>query len=204
MEPSNIFCSFVAIKMDNSANILEGLKIKDEKSFEVLFKTHYDTLVRFVYKYLNNLEESEEIVQDVFYTLWDKSESISIQSSIKSYLYQTARNKSLNIIKHNKVKQKHVDYIKHSESDYTKDTHMELDELQTKINEALDVLPPKCRQVFELSRFEEKKYREIAEELNISIKTVENHMGKALGLLRSSLKEYLPVYLALFLEILKK
>jgi RNA polymerase sigma-70 factor (ECF subfamily) len=190
--------------MYDQTNILEGLKLKDEKSFEVLFKTHYEALVRFVYKYLNDLEESEEIVQDTFHTLWEKSESIEIQSSIKSYLYQAARNKSLNSIKHNKVKQKHVDSVKNSDFDFTEDKHMELDELQTKINEALDVLPPKCRQVFELSRFEEKKYREIAEELNISIKTVENHMGKALGLLRTSLKEYLPIYLALVLEIIKK
>lgn len=187
--------------MYEQTNILEGLKLKDEKSFEVLFKTHYEALVKFVYKYLNDLEESEEIVQD---TLWERSESIEIQSSIKSYLYQAARNKSLNSIKHNKVKQKHVDSVKNSNFNFTEDKHMELNELQTKINEALDVLPPRCRQVFELSRFEEKKYREIAEELNISIKTVENHMGKALGLLHTSLKEYLPIYLAFVLEIIKK
>ena len=189
--------------MYDQVNILEGLKSKDEKSFEVLFKTHYDTLVRFVYMYLNDLEESEEIVQDTFYTLWEKSENIDIKSSLKSYLYQAARNKSLNFIKHNKVKQRHIDSIKHTESEFLEDTHIEYNELQDKINSALNALPPKCRQVFELSRFEEKKYREIAEELDISIKTVENHMGKALGLLKGSLKEYLPIYLALVLEIIK-
>ncbi len=189
--------------MYDQTNILEGLKFKDEKSFEVLFKTHYEPLVRFVYKYMNNIEEAEEIVQDTFHTLWEKSESITIQSSLKSYLYQAARNKSLNSIKHKSVKQKYVDSVKHSEIEFVEDTHMEFDELQSKIKEALQVLPPKCRQVFELSRFEEKKYREIAEELNISIKTVENHMGKALGLLRTSLKEYLPIYLGLVLELIK-
>ena len=190
--------------MYDQSNILEGLKLKDEKSFELLFKTHYESLVRFVYKYLNDIEESEEIVQDTFYTLWEKSETITIQSSIKSYLFQAARNKSLNSIKHRNVKQKYADAVLNSDSEFSEDDSMEMDELQDKINEALEMLPPKCRQVFELSRFEEKKYREIAEELNISIKTVENHMGKALGLLRTSLKEYLPIYLALVLEIIKK
>ena len=203
LSPLINFVDLPFIPMDNSTNILEGFTLKDEKSFEILFKTHYDALVRFVYKYLNDLEESEEIVQDVFYTLWNKSDNLKIQSSIKSYLYQAARNKSLNIIKHNKVKQKHVESIKNSDLDYSEYSNMELEELQSKITEALEDLPPKCRQVFELSRFEEKKYREIAEELNISIKTVENHMGKALGILRKSLKEYLPIYLALFLEIIK-
>ncbi|MGB1039537.1 MAG: RNA polymerase sigma-70 factor [Flavobacteriales bacterium] len=190
--------------MYDQSNILEGLKLKDEKSFELLFKTHYESLVRFVYKYLNDIEESEEIVQDTFYTLWEKSETITIQSSIKSYLFQAARNKSLNSIKHRNVKQKYADAVLNSDSEFSEEGSMEMEELQDKINEALEMLPPKCRQVFELSRFEEKKYREIAEELNISIKTVENHMGKALGLLRTSLKEYLPIYLALVLEIIKK
>ena len=186
--------------MYNQTDILEGLKNKDEKAFELLFKTHYEALVRFVYKYMNNSEEAEEIVQDTFYTLWEKSEKISIQSSIKSYLYQAARNKSLNTIKHKNVQLKYANTVLYNSTEAIEDDEsIELDELQDKINQSLDLLPPKCRKVFELSRFEEKKYKEIAEELDISIKTVENHMGKALGILRTSLKEYLPIYLALLL-----
>ena len=126
LSPLINFVDLPFIPMDNSTNILEGFTLKDEKSFEILFKTHYDALVRFVYKYLNDLEESEEIVQDVFYTLWNKSDNLKIQSSIKSYLYQAARNKSLNIIKHNKVKQKHVESIKNSDLDYSDDAIQDL------------------------------------------------------------------------------
>jgi RNA polymerase sigma-70 factor (ECF subfamily) len=188
--------------MHDQTNILEGLKQKDERAFEVLFKTHYEALVKFTYKYLNNAEEAEEIVQETFYNLWKKSSEIKIQTSIKSYLYQAVRNSSLNAIKHKQVQKKYIDHVEKNDTSLSTENHMELDELTAKINEAINQLPPKCKQVFELSRYEEKKYQEIADELGISIKTVENHMGKALSLLRKSLKEYIPIYLIALLNLI--
>lgn len=181
--------------------VLEQLKKKDKKAFEELFKSQYEPLVQFTYKYLNNLEEAEEVVQETFYKLWEKSAEIDIEISLKSYLYQSVRNASLNLIKHKGVKRKYIKDASHHKENTTIN-FMEIDELKATINEAVSQLPPMCKEVFELSRYEQKKHKEIAEQLNISVKTVENHVGKALKILKKSLKEYLPIYLILLCNLM--
>lgn len=156
---------------------------------------HYSELVGFAYKYVDQQEVAEEVVQDVFMTLWANAARIEIQTSLKSYLYGAVRNSSLNYIKHEKVARKYVErQLQASRNQETTD-FLELDELNDKIVAALDKIPEKCREIFELNRFEGKRYKEIAEHLNLSLKTVENQMGKALKILRAELGEYLPLVL---------
>ncbi len=176
------------------------VNLKDDHSFEQVFRTFYQALAGFALKYVGDPETAEEIVQETFTSIWEKVDEINIQTSIKSYLYGAVRNACLNHIKHQRVVREHADYEIHRSSQFSSGFDaLEVEELQEKINSALGKLPEKCREVFELSRYEELKYKEIADRLDISIKTVENQMGKALKILREELGTYLPVFL-LFLE----
>ncbi len=163
----------------------------------MLFKTYYKPLCNYAYSFLNDRDEAEEVVQATFINVWDKRQSIEIQTSTKSYLYRMVRNASLNVIKHSKVKQAHVKYeIAGGEPSHEEVTQSVISsKLEKRIIEAMKTLPEQCRLVFQLSRFEELKYGEIAEQLNISVKTVENHMGKALKIMREQLKAYLPLFI---------
>ncbi|NOT75146.1 MAG: RNA polymerase sigma-70 factor [Cyclobacteriaceae bacterium] len=177
--------------------VFTALQEGNESAFEMLFKTYYKPLCNYAYSFLNDRDEAEEVVQSAFIGIWDKRNSIEIQTSMKSYLYRMVRNACLNVIKHVKVKKVHAKY----EMAGGEPVHEEVGqavlalELEQKIYEAMKALPEQCRIVFQLSRFEELKYAEIAEQLSISVKTVENHMGKALKIMRSQLKDYLPLLL---------
>lgn len=179
------------------------IDLRDEKQFETLFKSYFQALTAFAYQYLNDSIQSEETVQEVFTQLWQKADQIEIRSNIKSYLYGAVRNSCLNQLKHNKVIQAHEESVRFHGEEGTAHDFLELEELQSKIKYALDELPEKCRQIFEMSRFEEKKYKEIAEELNLSIKTVETQMGRALKVMRNVLGTYLSqglIWLAYWIE----
>jgi RNA polymerase sigma-70 factor, ECF subfamily len=177
--------------------VFTALREGNESAFEMLFKTYYKPLCNYAYSFLNDKDEAEEVVQAAFIGVWDKRNSIEIQTSIKSYLYRMVRNACLNVIKHVKVKKAHVTH----EMAGGEPTHDNASqsviaiELEQRILQAMKALPDQCRTVFQLSRFEELKYAEIAEQLNISVKTVENHMGKALKIMRTQLKDYLPLFL---------
>jgi len=183
--------------------IFQSIKSGDEKALEMLFKEYYQPLCRYANSYLEDPADAEEVVQNCFIKLWEKKENINIQSSVKSYLYQIIRNACLNEIKHQKVKKNYGDMVslegeQHSEAS---DQTTLRGELEEKIAIAIQSLPQQCRLIFTMSRFEELKYQEIADQLNLSIKTVENQMGKALKLMRAQLQEYLPL-IAILLKII--
>ncbi len=138
-------------------------------------------------------KSAEEIVQDVFMNVWSKTDSIQIQTTITSYLFGAVRNAAMNYLKHEKVQLKYAESQKASMSVSESVDILELDELKEKIADAMNQIPEKCREIFELNRMEGKRYKEIAEQLGLSLKTVENQMGKALKILREELGEYLPI-----------
>jgi RNA polymerase sigma-70 factor (ECF subfamily) len=173
---------------------LLALKQGSEHAFEMLFRKYYQPLCNYAYSFLNDRDEAEEVVQAAFIGVWDKRQLIEIQSSLKAYLYRMVRNSCLNVLKHEKVKQAHAK-LQMADGEPAYEQSMLSSELQGKIHEALKALPEQCRIVFQLSRFEELKYAEIAEQLGISVKTVENQMGKALKIMRGQLKDYLPMFL---------
>ncbi len=175
--------------------VFERFRDGQPNAFEMIFNHYYRPLCAYAYTFLHDRDHAEEVVQSAFINLWEKRESIAIDTSFQSYLYRMIRNACLNVIKHEKVKQQHVSHeMKTGEFAQNTTAHTVLaQELETKIHQAMRTLPEQCRLVFQLSRFEELKYHEIAAQLDISVKTVENHMGKALRMMREQLKEYLPL-----------
>ena len=171
------------------------LKAGNITAFEMLFRTYYQPLCNYAYSFVQDRDEAEEIVQSTFFNIWEKRDNLAIHTGVKPYLYAMVRNASLNVIKHEKIKQQHVatEMAMGERSVESVSRTIAATELETRIYQAMDRLPEQCRLVFKLSRFEELKYSEIAEQLSISIKTVENQMGKALRIMRDQLKDYLPI-----------
>lgn len=174
-------------------NIIDGLKNGDREIFNRIFYLFYSDLVNYCGRFVNDDDVAEEIVQDIFTKLWIRHSYININSSLKAYLYKAVRNHTLNYFKYIKQKEKYKQYIGLSTIEKTDTPLNKLEEknIQIRIDEAMLMLPEKCRKVFELKRYERLKNKEIAEKLNISIKTVENHISKAIKLLKKALKYYL-------------
>ncbi len=173
-----------------------------QASFEQVFKEHFKGLHAYAYSVLKDDIMAEEMVQNVFYKLWEKKGQIEVNQSMTAYLYRSVYNESLNYLKHLKVRAAHQSYAKRQPQDSNNAAEqIKLKDLQQKLDKALSELPEQCRTVFQMSRFEELKYQEIAVRLNISVKTVENHMGKALRLLREKLADFLPVLLLVLLNL---
>ncbi len=168
----------------------------NKQDFEKLFKEHFKPLTAFAYKFVNDIDEAKSIVHDVFMKLWEKRSDINMTGSVKSYLFTSVNNRSLNYIRDNK-KLTREDFILVNEYDkqWEHNYFNETDEIQKKIDATLNKISPKAKEVFLMSRNEGLKYKEIADMLNISIKTVETHMSTALKELRENLKEYLTLIL---------
>ncbi len=168
--------------------------------FEDLFKSHYDELCAYANKYLADIDAAEETVQSLFVKLWENRNDITIDKSPKSYLYTATRNACFNQLRHLKVKEEYKEHNKRvlELSNYSVDEEYQATELDEKIKKSIAALPEGRRKVFFLSRFEGMKYKEIAEKLQISIKTVENQMGSALKHLKNDLSAYLTMLIFLF------
>jgi len=165
----------------------------DEQAFEEIFRTWYPTLVRIAGALLKEQERAEEIVQDVLLELWRRREQLSGEGSAHAYLIRSTRNRSLNAIRHEKIKKREAPYL--AGSDITPAlafAELEGEEIGVALNKAIGALPERCREVFQMSRVEGLKYAEIATALGVSVKTVEAHMGRALRLLRGSMSPWLP------------
>ena len=179
--------------------LIRLIKNGDQLAFEKLFRLFYERLCRYASQLLESPETAEEIVQDVFVTIWENRHKLELQIGIKPYLYRAVHNRSLNNIRHMQVRMQHRDTVLANPAAGISDGSVQLEtrELQLRINNALQKLPEECRKVFRLSRYEELSYREIADFLEISVKTVENQMGKALKIMRRELSDYLVVLLFL-------
>ncbi|MDP4679792.1 MAG: RNA polymerase sigma-70 factor [Cyclobacteriaceae bacterium] len=180
---------------DQSDIFVSRLRNKDKNAFEIVFNQYYKTLCGYANKYLDDTDVAEEIVQEVFVKFWEKCESIAPDSSIKSYLYRSVHNTCLNHIKHLKVRDNYRQYVmvKMETESYNFFDDVEDTNLEKKIYDAIDELPPQCQKIFKLSRFEGLKYQEIADHLGLSIKTIEVQMGKALKVLRQKLRAYIRI-----------
>lgn len=176
----------------NDAAVVDAIKGGSYSAFERVFKTHYGPLCAFAMGYLKDKDATEEVVQQVFYNVWDRRKTTNITSSFKAYLYQAVRNHCLNTLKHEQVKASaHGELLRGEEPG--EENNLESIELKERIDAAISELPTERQKIFRMSRFEELKYKEIAEKLQISVKTVENQMGKALKHLRESLSELMPI-----------
>jgi RNA polymerase sigma-70 factor (ECF subfamily) len=163
--------------------------------FESIFRDFFGPLCGYSSKFVGDLPTAKDIVHEAYLSLWEKFNNLPEDTNYKSYLYKAVRNRSLNYLRD---KKQHTDVYESSvigDSDET--AGLIQIELAEQIEATLNQLPEKCREVFELSRIEGLKYREIADRLNISVKTVENQMSKALKILRIGLVDYLNILLIL-------
>lgn len=168
---------------------------KDLSSFEKLFRELFKPLCGFAMKYVGDLDEARNLVHEVFIIVWEKFDTLPPDMNYRSYLYTSVRNRSLNYLRDRK---NHLSIEKVSEYKFSEEnTQLEAAELEKEIELAINSLPDKCRQVFELSRMEGLKYAEIADKLGISVKTVEAQMSKALSVLRDHLGEFLTLIFVL-------
>lgn len=170
---------------ENDTILFDEIRNGNERVFNQIFDNYYPCLCFYTNKYLNDFDLSRSVVQQVFVDLWIKRDRLQVVS-LKSYLFQSARNASLDIIKHRKTEKRYLSTFQKIES-FQDDDFLEEAELADKINKAIQLLPERCRVIFMMCRFEELKYADIAKRLNISVKTVEMQVSIALKRLRNEL-----------------
>jgi RNA polymerase sigma-70 factor, ECF subfamily len=176
----------------DSKELLDRLRKGDEAAFDAIFRAWYPSLVRASESIVRSRAVAEEIVQDVMLELWKRRESLADNSSPQAYLFQSTRNRSLNHVRHARVEKQGEPFATRPESvDAIAHSHIVEDEMRAAMERAIDGLPERCREIFELSRIRGLKYLEIAAMLGISVKTVEAQMGKALRILREELSPWL-------------
>jgi RNA polymerase sigma-70 factor (ECF subfamily) len=178
---------------------------KDKYSikYEELFRTYFPGLCYFAQKYISDLDSSKEIVHKVFVSIWEKRESFDFDKSAKSYLFTAVYNRCMNHVRdQKKFVSDEVLELHNNDQNIVNTDHLEASELECRIWKIINNLPERCKEIFVLNRFEGKKYGEIAEELDISLKTVETQMSKALKILRDNLKDYLKILIIFIIKII--
>lgn len=188
---------------DKEVHFISGLKAGDRFVFEQIFREHYPVLCSYARRYTPDKITAEEIVQDFFCRLWDKHTEVQINTSLGSYLRKSVVNHCLNHLRKTEKERRVVDYGEDLEESHGTNDHEGDSELSDLIMKALEELPDKRREIFELSRFQGLKYHEIAEKLQINIKTVETQMSRSLEFLRTYLKDFITV-IALIISAITK
>ena len=180
--------------------LIKELNNKNKVVFDLVFTYYYSGLCAYVFHITGNREASEDLVQDFFVWLWFQTGNLTITTSLKSYIFSSAKNRALDYLKHEKVKHVYSRKAKSQKEAVLPDDMWEFteSELRELIEKGLEHLPPRTREIFLMSRFKGIPNDKIAEELNISKRTVEVQISMALKIMRSELKPYLPL-LALYL-----
>ena len=168
--------------------LLKLIKEGDEHAFKHLFDNYFTPLCRYINIYLDNFAEAEELALDIFTYLWENREQVDIRLSFKAYLFQAARNRCFNALRDRKQTTT-LDENLHETLQYKEYPTLEIEELNKLIQEAICTLPDRCREVFLKSRQEQMANQEIADDMNISVKTVEAQITKALKIIKKSLGE---------------
>ena len=170
----------------------------DEVAFRYLFEHYYPSLCLFAKRFIDDRETREDIVQEVFFRLWDKRKQITVMSSAQNYLLTSVRNLCLNYLRRQEVQQPFEDSMFDQPDDEEGDRLIQLRELEELLEQTLAKLPPEYRLAFELNRMEGKSLDEVAQRMGVSMRTVERYRDRALALLHTELKDYLPLFLFLF------
>lgn len=175
------------------AELVRRIRAGDERALETVFRAHYAGMASFVQRFVRSADLAEELVQDVFLKLWSKREQLAEIETLRTYLFRAARNTALNYLRRAKLERKWRE--EHGTDNdpptaFAADEETVEQEVAIAVQEAIGRLPPRCREIFLLSRDGGLTYAEIARSLEISVKTVETQMGRALKSLRSSLQHF--------------
>ncbi|MDR2231891.1 MAG: RNA polymerase sigma-70 factor [Tannerella sp.] len=170
----------------------------EEKAFNRIFEEYYPRLLRFAGEYVGDVDEAEDILQNVFLKLWQRMKSLQPDTNLYAYLLTMVKNGCMDFLKHRQVVErfatgqqtleKEMQFNYHAISQFDSG-YPDIETLERMVEKAISELPEQCRRVFELSRYDGLKYREIAEKMEISVKTVESHISNALKILRVALKD---------------
>ncbi|UNY99164.1 RNA polymerase sigma-70 factor [Zhouia spongiae] len=186
----------------NNSFFINKLKKGEDTAYEALYHLYFEKLHHVAINYIENHQDAKEIVQNIFYKIWQKRANLAVDLNLNAYLFKMVKNDCLDYLKHIKVRSKYRNHIERERAIINQRglqdnpvTQLIEQELFVRVNQLIDELPPSCKEIFIKSRFEGKKHKEIARELNISHKTVENQISKALKHLRSELQEYLTLFL---------
>ena len=180
----------------------EMLGAGNEKAIDVLFNLHYAYLCQSAFRLLGQQSIAEDIVQEVFYELWKRRYNLNIKSSFRAYLKKATINKSLNYLRDHKYLNENLELQDWLPSKQRISEQIEANELRQLIDKTIDQLPNRCRIIFILNRFENLSYKDIGEQLGISIKTVENQISKALKILRETLGPFLGMFIGMSVPFL--
>lgn len=176
--------------------LLSALRQDNKEAFSLLFQKYYTDLVLFCGNFVRDKSSCEDIVQSIFLKLWNDRKSIRIETSLKSYLLRAVRNSCFDEFRHLEIVRQYESDPDHSVLDcYDTDNYILYSDLSAHLQQALDQLPAPYREAFEMNRFEGLKYREIAVRLNVSERTVEVRVSKALEMLRKLLKDFYQIAL---------
>lgn len=177
----------------DEGQLLERLRAGDDAALRAIFDRYYRYLCATAFHFLRDPEKAKDMAQDVFFELWKRRETLEITSNLKSYLRRAAVNRSLNFLKSQRLdfSEPETDQAMTASAQPSAQHTLEAENLEQAFDRALEKLPPGCRAIFVLSRIDQLSHREIAERLDISPKTIENQMTKALKSLRESLKNFL-------------
>jgi RNA polymerase sigma-70 factor, ECF subfamily len=176
--------------------ILDKIKQGDPEAFEVIYKTYYSQLCKFVFKFVKSKDASEDLVQNVFLNIWKNHESLELRGEISSYLFTAVRNQALNYLKQQRTKSEYFEKNEYSdrENDLSPDQEYIISEIEKALEDSIEKLPEKCRLIYTMNRQLGLKYSQIAELLGISIKTVETQMYRAV----KSIRKYLTPFISIF------
>ncbi len=183
------------LQSTSDLELIEGLKAGNEKSFETIYNRYSSKLYSAAYNILRNKEVCEDLVQELFIDLWTKRDKLEILN-LKSYLYRSIRNKVLMVLRLGRITLG-LDVVEMLIDEYATDGHLIEKEMKESLDRGISALPEKCREIFVLSRKDQLSRKEIASQLNISVKTVENQLTNALKRLRTSLGDFLLLAIAL-------
>ena len=173
---------------------IENIQKGDEESFEFLFKKYYLPLTRFAWRYVNSKAIAEELVQEIFTIIWEKRKDLDTAGSVRSYLYKSVRNLSINHLNHHEVKNRYDKQWTSQRENPELTFHDEVREEQIRhaIATAIEELPPRSKMTYKLHRYDGLTYEEISEVMEVSVKTVESQMTRTLKILRERLSYLLP------------
>ncbi len=188
----------------NEIAIKEALAQQKPEAYEMLFRGYFKALTVFANKVVQDLDLSQDLVQEVFIKLYEKKDELHLRGSLKSFLFQSVRNRCIDHVRSQKAKQSHHEHlINVSDSSYTNDL-VEQTEFEMHVYDSIKSLPEQCQLIFKMNRFDGKKNQEIADELNISKRTVETQISKALKKLRVDVYQYMKTLILISITFLER